>query len=76
MTLKHSSKAKWAKKQHSRQHRDPGVSGERGSRVSRVSGRGSRTSGRGRGSRMSGHGRGNRMSGRGSRIVGVGEGVG
>jgi len=27
MTLKHSSKAKWARKQHSREHRDPAVSG-------------------------------------------------
>lgn len=28
MTLKHSSKAKWAKKQHIREHRDPAVSDE------------------------------------------------
>ncbi len=26
MTLKHSNKAKWAKKQKSREHRDPAVS--------------------------------------------------
>lgn len=26
MTLKHSSRAKWAKKQHTREHRDPAVS--------------------------------------------------
>lgn len=26
MTLKHTNKAKWARKQHSREHRDPAVS--------------------------------------------------
>lgn len=26
MTLKHSNKAKWARKQHAREHRDPAVS--------------------------------------------------
>ena len=25
MTLKHSNKAKWAKKQHTREHKDPAV---------------------------------------------------
>ena len=33
MTLKHSSRAKWARKQHLREHRDPAVSAVEGGRV-------------------------------------------